>query len=170
MVEESPDVLHAFYYVSRVSQSRGTPTEDGPTPGQPAPSQILPRHPRGHGRSKLCPSSLSLARAREDRRGLALCILLLWLQGAPHKKPPGRPPKLPPTQKESLATLLEEGPVTAGCSGACWRSPMIQQLLHDRFGVFYNVFYIAQWLKSLGFSDQNAAFVSDHLHADKRHG
>jgi transposase len=90
------------------------------------------------------------------------------LQGAPHKKPSGRPPKLTPTQQEALAELIEEGPVQAGFSGACWRSPMIQALLYDRFGVFYNVFYIAQLLKNLGFSFQKAAFISDHLDADKR--
>jgi transposase len=90
------------------------------------------------------------------------------LQGAPHKKPTGRPPKLTPTQQEALAMLLDEGPVKAGFSGACWRSPMIQQLICDRFGVFYNVFYIAQLLKNLGFSYQKAAFVSDHLDEDKR--
>ena len=90
------------------------------------------------------------------------------IQGAPHNKPTGRPPKLTPTQKAVLATLLEAGPVTAGFSGACWRSPMIQQLIYDRFGVLYNVFYIAQLLKNLGFSYQKAAFVSDHLDEDKR--
>jgi transposase len=90
------------------------------------------------------------------------------LQGAPHKKPSGRPPKLTPTQQEALAELIENGPVQAGFSGACWRSPMIQALIYDRFGVFYNVFYIAQLLKNLGFSFQKAAFISDHLDADKR--
>src|SRR5262245_9449202 len=45
---------------------------------------------------------------------------------------------------------------------------MIQHLIYDRFGVFYNVFYIAQLLKHLGFSFQKAAFVSDHLDKDKR--
>ena len=89
-------------------------------------------------------------------------------KGAPCRKPTGRPPKLTPTQKAALATLIDEGPVKAGFSGACWRSPMIQQLIYDRFGVFYNVFYIAQLLKNLGFSFQKAAFVSDHLDAHKR--
>ena len=46
------------------------------------------------------------------------------IQGAPRTKPIGRPPKLTPTQKATLATLIEEGPVKAGFSGACWRSPM----------------------------------------------
>ena len=52
-------------------------------------------------------------------------------QGAPHKKPPGRPPKLTPTQKAALATRIEAGPVKAGFSGACWRSPMIQPRISD---------------------------------------
>jgi transposase len=90
------------------------------------------------------------------------------LQGAPRQKPPGRPPKLTPTQKAALATLIDEGPSKAGFSGACWRSPMLQQLMYDRFGVCYNVFYIAQLLKNLGFSFQKAAFVSDHLDEAKR--
>ena len=45
---------------------------------------------------------------------------------------------------------------------------MIQQLIFERFGVYYNVFYIAQLLKNLGFSYQKAAFVSDHLNEAKR--
>ena len=90
------------------------------------------------------------------------------LQSASPKKSTGRPPKLTPTQKEALATLIDEGPVKAGFRGACWRSPMIQQLICERFDVFYNVFYIAQLLKNLGFSFQKAAFVSDHLDEHKR--
>ena len=90
------------------------------------------------------------------------------LQGAPHRQPTGRPPKLTSTQKAALATVIEEGPVKAGFSGACWRSPLIQQLIYARFGVYYNVFYTAQLLKNLGFSDQKAAFVSDHLNEQKR--
>jgi transposase len=90
------------------------------------------------------------------------------LQGAPPTKPTGRPPKLPPTQQAALATLIEEGPVKAGFRGACWRSPMIQQLICERFGVYYHVFYIAQLLKNVGFSSQQAAFVSDHLNESKR--
>jgi len=72
------------------------------------------------------------------------------LQGTPRKKPTGRPPTLTPAQKEELANLMDEGPVKAGLSGACWRSPMIQPLIDDRFGVFYNVFSIAQLLRNLG--------------------
>jgi transposase len=90
------------------------------------------------------------------------------LQGAPRQKPTGRPPKLTPTQRAILATLIDEGPVKAGFRGAGWRSPMLQQLIYDRFGVFYNVFSIAQLLKNLGFSFQKAAVVSAHLDEAKR--
>lgn len=90
------------------------------------------------------------------------------LSGVSRPKPTGRPPKLTPTQKAALATLIDEGPLKAGFGSACWRSPMIQQLIYDRFGVFYNVFYIAQLLKNLGFSYQKAAFVADHLDAGQR--
>jgi transposase len=90
------------------------------------------------------------------------------IKGAPRHTPTGRPPKLTSTQKAALAALIDEGPIKAGLSGACWRSPMIQQLIYERFGVFYNVFYIAQLLKNLGFSYQKAAFVSDHLDVAKR--
>jgi transposase len=92
------------------------------------------------------------------------------LKGAPRKKPTGRPPKLTPKPKEALARLIDEGPVKAGFSGACWRSPMIQPLIDDRFGLFYNVFSIAQLLQNLGLSYQKAAFVSAHLDAGKRNG
>ncbi len=89
-------------------------------------------------------------------------------QGAPRHKPPGRPPKLPPTQTAALVALIEEGPVKAGFGDACWRSPMSQQVISDRFSVLYNVFSLAQLLKNLGCSSQKAACVSEHLDAAKR--
>ena len=89
-------------------------------------------------------------------------------QGAPRKKPTGRPSKLTRTQKEELSKLIDEGPVKAGFDGACWRSPMIQQLIFERFGVLSNAFYISQLLRTLGFSWQKAGFVSDHRDEAKR--
>ena len=94
--------------------------------------------------------------------------LLGGLKGLQRNPPPGRPSKLTKTQKHELAQLIDEGPGKAGFTSACWRSPMIQQLIYERFGVFYNVFSIAQLLKHLGFSYQKAAFVSDHLNEEKR--
>jgi len=91
------------------------------------------------------------------------------IQGAPRQTPTGRPPKRTPTPPEALAQLLDAGPVQAGFSGACWRSPMIQPMLDDRVGVFSSVVSSAQWLRNLGLSYQQAAFGSDPLDAGKRH-
>jgi hypothetical protein len=45
---------------------------------------------------------------------------------------------------------------------------MIQNLIYEKFGVFYSVHYISQLLKSMGFSYQKAKFVSDHKNPKKR--
>ncbi|MCP4041371.1 MAG: IS630 family transposase, partial [Gammaproteobacteria bacterium] len=90
------------------------------------------------------------------------------LRGLTSKKSPGRPPKLTKDQKLELAKLLDEGPEKTGFIGNCWRSPMVQELIYERFGVVYSVYYIAELLKNMGFSYQKAKFVSDHLNEEKR--
>jgi transposase len=88
--------------------------------------------------------------------------------GVGFKKSPGRPPKLTKEQKQELARMIDDGPAKCGFDGNCWRSPMVQQLILDKFGKTYSVFYIAELLKNLGFSFQKARFVSDHLDEAKR--
>jgi hypothetical protein len=90
------------------------------------------------------------------------------VQGAPHPKPTGRPPTLPPTQQAARALVLDEGPGKAGGRGACWRSPMIQPCIDDRCGGFSHVFSRAQSLTNLGLRFQPAAVGSDPLTAEKR--
>ncbi len=90
-------------------------------------------------------------------------FLCYGVRGVAFKKPAGRRPKLTTEQQRELCRLIEAGPPACGFSGACWRSPMIQQLIKERFAVQYSVFYIAELLKHLGFTYQKAAFVSDHL-------
>jgi len=95
-------------------------------------------------------------------------FLLYGLEGLKINKPSGRPPKLTKTQRKELDKLITEGPTKAGFSGACWRSPMIQLLIYERFGVQYSVHYISQLLKNMGFSYQKAKFVADHKDPEKR--
>ena len=96
-------------------------------------------------------------------------VLLKGIDGLKSKKgSAGRPPKLTKTQRKELDKLITEGPVKAGFSGACWRSPMIQTLIYERFGVSYSVHYISQLLKNMGFSYQKAKFVADHKDEEKR--
>jgi transposase len=95
-------------------------------------------------------------------------FLIYGVNGVCFKKPSGRKTKLTKEQQEELCQLIDQGPQACGFDGGCWRSPMIQQLILDHFGVCYNVFYIAQLLRNLGFSFQKARFVSDHLNEVKR--
>ena len=104
----------------------------------------------------------------ESIRLWVLNFLLYGCDALRSKKSPGRKSKLTKTQKKQLSDLISAGPSEAGYPGACWRSPMIQDLIFKKFGVFYSVFYIAQLLKNMGFSYQKARFVSDHLDKAKR--
>ena len=98
----------------------------------------------------------------------AYLFLCYGAAGVAFKKSSGRRPKLNQDQKLELARLIDAGPAECGFDGNCWRSPMIHQLILDKFKVSYSVFYIAELLKSLGFSFQKARFVSDHLNQIKR--
>jgi len=95
-------------------------------------------------------------------------FLCYKLKGLQEKKSPGRTAKLTKSQKRQLAALIDAGPTACGFSSGCWRSPMIQQLIHEKFGIFYSVHYLSQLLKNLGFSYQKAKFVADHLDEQKR--
>lgn len=89
-------------------------------------------------------------------------------RGVGFQKPRGRKAKLSAAQKQRLGHLLDQGPQACGFAGGCWRAPLIQQLIQQEFGVRYNVFYLAQLLRNLGFSFQKARFVSDHLNEAAR--
>ena len=95
-------------------------------------------------------------------------FLLSGVEGLESRKPPGKPSKLTKTQRKKLDKIITEGPAKAGFHRACWRCPMIQSLIYERFGVFYSVHYISQLLKNMGFSYQKAKFVADHKDPEKR--
>ena len=104
----------------------------------------------------------------EAVRGWVNRYLVSGVRGLWAKKSPGRRPKLTKSQRRELRQLLDAGPAKAGLPGNCWRSPMIQYLIQERFGVFYSVRYISELLKSMGYSYQKARFVSGHLDQEAR--
>jgi transposase len=117
------------------------------------------------------PYSIIAATLKVSKEAIRLWVnshLFKGVESLKSKKPSGRPSKLTKTQKKELESLIIEGPTKAGFPGACWRSPMIQTLIYEKFGVQYNVFYISQLLKNMGFSYQKAKFVSDHKDPEKR--
>lgn len=95
-------------------------------------------------------------------------LILQGPQGLVSKKIPGRKPRLAKSQRKELDKIIEAGPHAAGFSGSCRRSPMIQTLIYNKFGVFYSVRYISRLLKSMGFSFQKARFVPDKQDIEKR--
>jgi len=100
---------------------------------------------------------------QETVRGWLKRYLLHGARGLQSKRSPGRAPKLTQAQRRKLCQLIDAGPASAGLSGNCWRSPMLQYLIQEHFGVLYSVHYLSALLRSLGYSYQKARFVSDHL-------
>lgn len=81
---------------------------------------------------------------------------------------PGRPAKLTPAQKRRLGELISAGPEAAGYDTGCWNTALIQDLIWREFRRLYNVQYLSELLRNLGFSYQKARFVSDHLDQQRR--
>jgi transposase len=77
-----------------------------------------------------------------------------------YRKSPGRPSRLSKKQKRELCDLVKGGPEAAGYATGCWNAALIQHMIHTTFGVMYNVQYISDLLRNLGFSYQKARFVA----------
>jgi DDE superfamily endonuclease/Winged helix-turn helix len=65
--------------------------------------------------------------------------------------------------------MLNDGPSAAGYPGACWRTPMMQQLRYEAFGVLSAVHDRRQLLKNMGFAYHKARWVSAHQDPERRH-
>lgn len=85
-----------------------------------------------------------------------------WLSSL-HFRGRGRKPKLTGKQKDALHEIIVQGPEKAGYDCGAWNSPMIAQLIQQRFNVTYNPRYLCALLRDLGLSYQKAAFVSDRV-------
>lgn len=73
-------------------------------------------------------------------------------------KPPGRTPRLSPTQKAELATLLLEPPSGHGYGGRyLWTQELIADLIQRKFGVKYHHDRVCRILDMIGFSHQKPA-------------
>lgn len=82
----------------------------------------------------------------------------------------GRPSKLTKNQRKHLCRWIELGPEKMGFTGSCWRTPMIGQLILNKFKVFYSSRYLSELLKSLGFSYQKATFVAEgRVEKERKH-
>jgi transposase len=87
--------------------------------------------------------------------------ILEGIRGLRSGKSPGRPSRLTKSQRKELKKMIEDGPEESGFVGSCWRSPMIQSLVYDHFGVSYNIHYLSELLNNMGLSYQKAKFFAD---------
>ena len=108
-----------------------------------------------------------LQTTEESIRSWVKEFMLKGLAGLRSLTFPGRPSKLTKIQKKELDEIIASNPVDVGYTGACWCTPMIQDLILQRFGILYSVNFISQLLKNMGFSYQKAKFVADHKDPEK---
>lgn len=111
-----------------------------------------------------------------SKHGVGVATVYDWLKqllsaGLSSLKPQwrgGRRRKLTGSQRQQLSQWLKAGPQAAGYPTGCWSALLVQDLIQREFGVLYNAHYLAEVLKTLGFSYQKARFISDHLDEVKR--
>ena len=82
------------------------------------------------------------------------------IRGFRSGKSPGRPSKLTKSQRKELCRIIKAGPEKSGFLGGCWRTPMLQHFIKEKYGVFYNARYLSELLKNMGFSYQKAKFIA----------
>lgn len=66
----------------------------------------------------------------------------------------GKKPRLSLDQKRELATLIREGPEDSGLDTGVWTSPIVADLVKQRFNIAYSPSQIRRILRELGFSVQ----------------
>jgi hypothetical protein len=66
--------------------------------------------------------------------------------------------------------LIEENPGPSNIGSMCWRLPLVQKFICERFEVSCNISYIAQPLKHLGSRYLKAACALDHWMEEKGQG
>jgi transposase len=116
------------------------------------------------GRGETVPSiAASLGVSPASVSGWLKTLLVEGVAGLRVQWRGGRPSKLTKPQKRRLVELVKAGPEAAGYPTGCWTACLIQHLIQREFGVAYNVQYVADLLRQLGFSFQKARFVADHL-------
>ena len=99
------------------------PIEDSPARGQPAQAKyLLALLAVLDGQSFAQVAVIIRVHEKTVATWVGVCCCY-GSKGAPCRKLTGRPPKLTPTQKAALATLIDEGPVKAGFAAPAGAHP-----------------------------------------------
>jgi transposase len=79
------------------------------------------------------------------------------LKAQPH---PGAPSKLSEEQENQVVAWLNGPTKDHGYDSALWTSPMICEVIKDRFQIAYNPEYFCRWLRKRDFTPQIPTFVA----------
>ena len=66
----------------------------------------------------------------------------------------GRPREMTAQDEQSLADIIDSGPVAYGFLSGVWTSPMITRVIEEEFGISYHPGHVRKLLHRLGFSVQ----------------
>lgn len=78
----------------------------------------------------------------------------------------GRPKGLSDSQRQTLADILDSGPVAYGFHSGVWTCPMVSRVIKEEFSILYHPAHVSRILRNLGFSVQRPRKVL--ARADKR--
>ena len=67
---------------------------------------------------------------------------------------PGRPKELSNQQRQTLADILDSGPVAYGFHSGVWTCPMVSRVIEEEFSVPYHPAHVSRILHQLEFSVQ----------------
>jgi transposase len=104
---------------------------------------------------KTAPEIAEILKVHRSKVNLWLCR---WqehgITGMLEGQRPGRPNRLSGEQHQTLADILDSGPVSYGFNSGVWTCPMVSRVIEEEFSVSYHPAHVSRILHELRFSVQ----------------
>ena len=104
---------------------------------------------------RTAPEIASLLKVHRSKVSLWLRHWQQWgMEGILEGHRPGRPKELSDQQRQTLADILDSGPVAYGFHSGVWTCPMVSRVIEEEFSVPYHPAHVSRVLHQLEFSVQ----------------
>ena len=104
---------------------------------------------------RTAPEIASLLKVHRSKVSIWLHYWHRWgMDGILEGHRPGRPKELTHPQLQTLADILDSGPVAYGFHSGVWTCPMVCRIIEEEFSVAYHPAHVSRILQQLGFSVQ----------------
>ena len=104
---------------------------------------------------RTAPEIASLLKVHRSKVSIWLHHWQRWgMDGILEGHRPGRPKELTHPQLQTLADILDSGPVAYGFHSGVWTCPMVSRVIKEEFSVPYHPAHVSRILQQLGFSVQ----------------